>query len=61
MICGLALPPIQNPGYAYAICAICIPDTGRCILVLLANLHELAAYNIAKVQSNKIYVALLPV
>ena len=51
VICGLALLPIQNPGYAYALnhvqyalnikpCAICIPDTGCCILVLLAHLHE---------------------
>ena len=38
-------------------CAICIPSTGRCILVLLAHLHErlLTTLQRTKVQSNKIY------
>ena len=44
MICGLALLPIQNPGYAYALNHVkymnTVPDTSRCILVLLAHLQE---------------------
>ena len=43
VICDLALLPIQNPGYI-RLCikpwVTCIPDTGCCILVLLAHLHE---------------------
>ena len=40
VICDLALPPIQNPGYTDALNhKQPIPDTGCCILVLLAHLH----------------------
>ena len=40
MICGLALLPIQNPGYAYALNHVQYTETGSGILVLLAHLHE---------------------
>ena len=42
-IYGLALPPIQNPGYSYALNNMqyaYISDTGCCILVLLMYLHK---------------------
>ena len=42
-------------------CAICIPDTSRCILVIVDAPSRAVAYNIPNVQSNKIFVALLPV
>ena len=72
MICDLALPNLKS---RLRLCikqyAIRIPDTGRCILLFRLYFYILlqycfgssraVAYNIAKVQSNKIYVALLPV
>ena len=53
MICGLALSLTQNPGYAYAKCAICISVTGRCILVLLAHLHERLLTTLQKCKATK--------
>ena len=60
----IALPQFKIPAIRLCIkqCAIwCIPDSGRCILALLVHPSRAVAYNIAKVQGNKIYVALLPV
>ena len=54
--------PIQNPGHAYALnheqYAYQIPVVAFSIV---GTPSRMVAYNIAKVQSNKIFVALLPV
>ena len=56
MICGLALLPIKNPGYAYA-----LNHVPYAYQIPVAAPSRAVANNIAKVQSNKTYVALLPV
>ena len=53
VICGLAPPPNPKSWIRLCIkpCAMCIPDTGCCIFVLLRAPSLVVAYSIAKAQN----------
>ena len=50
VICGLAPPQSKILAMPMQQCAMCIPDTGGCIFVLIRASSRVVAYNFAKIQ-----------